>query len=63
MEVNMAKPAKHNKSWAPQEITFLKESYRKGTLHREVAAKLKRTLNAVESKASELGLVSRRKKK
>jgi hypothetical protein len=59
----MAKPAKHNKSWTKPEITLLKEHYRKGTLHREIAAKLKRTLVAVESKAMELGLSSRRKKK
>lgn len=59
----MAQPAKHNKAWSKQEITFLKESYRKGMLHREIAAKLKRTLNAVESKATELGLKSRKKAK
>ncbi len=58
----MAKPAKHNSPWTKQEITLLKEGYRKGTLHREIAAKLKRTLNAVESKAMELGISSRRKK-
>ena len=59
----MAKPSKHNKPWATQEVALLKEQYRKGTLHREIAAKLKRTLVAVESKAMELGLSSRRKKK
>jgi hypothetical protein len=58
----MAQPAKHNKGWSKQEITVLKESYRKGVLHREIAKQLKRTLNAVESKATELGLKSRRKK-
>ena len=58
----MAKPAKHNKGWSKQEITLLKESYRKGVLHREIAKLLKRTLNAVESKATELNLKSRRKK-
>jgi hypothetical protein len=56
-------PAKHNKSWTPQDITFLKLHYRKGTLHREIAKGLRRTLNAVESKATELGLVSKRRKK
>ena len=35
--------------------------YRKKIVHREVAAKLKRTLNAVESKATELGLTKKRK--
>ena len=58
----MAKPAKHNKGWSKQEIVLLKESYRKGVLHREIAKLLKRTLNAVESKATELNLKSRRKK-
>lgn len=59
----MAKPLKHGKPWSPKEIALLKEHYRKGTLHREIAAKLKRTLVAVESKAMELKLSSRRKKK
>jgi hypothetical protein len=59
----MAKPAKHNKSWSAQEVTLLKLHYRKGTLHREIAKTLRRTLNAVESKATELGLSSKRKKK
>ena len=58
----MAQPAKHNKSWSKQEITFLREAYRKGVLHRDIAKALKRTLNAVESKATELGIKSRRKK-
>jgi hypothetical protein len=58
----MAQPAKHNKGWSAQEITILKESYRKGVLHREIAKQLKRTLNAVESKATELGVKSRRKR-
>lgn len=59
----MAKPRKHNKEWTAQDLAFLKEHYRKGTLHREIAKELKRTLNAVESKASELGYKSRRRKK
>ena len=59
----MAQPAKHNKAWTPQEVTLLKARYRKGTLHREIAKELRRTLNAVESKATELGLVSQRRKK
>ena len=58
----MAQPAKHNRSWTPQDIAFLKQQYRKGTLHRDIAKGLKRTLNAVESKATELGLKSRKKK-
>jgi hypothetical protein len=59
----MAQPAKHKKSWMPQDIAFLKLHYRKGTLHRDIAKELRRTLNAVESKATELGLVSRRRKR
>ncbi len=59
----MAQPAKHNKTWTKEEIATLKEGYRKGELHREIAAKLKRTLVAVESKATELGLKSKRRKK
>ena len=58
----MAQPAKHNRSWTPEDIAFLKAQYRKGTLHREIAKGLKRTLNAVESKATELKLVSKRRK-
>ncbi len=59
----MAQPGKHKKSWTSKDIAFLKENYRKGTLHRDIAKGLKRTLNAVESKATELGIVSRRRKK
>lgn len=59
----MPKPAKHNKAWSAQEIALLKEHYRKGTLHREIAKTLKRTINAIESKATELGLKSKRRKK
>lgn len=59
----MAKPGKHNKEWSATEVAFLKEHYRKGTLHRVIAKELKRTLNAVESKATELGVKTRRRKK
>ncbi len=59
----MAQLTRHGKPWTKQEIALLKEHYRKGTLHREIAAKLGRTLVAVESKAAELGLVSKRNKK
>ena len=58
----MAKPAKHNKAWTKQEVAKLREMYRKKTLHRVIAKELKRTLNAVESKAMELGISGRRKK-
>ncbi|MBI4790335.1 MAG: hypothetical protein HY782_25155 [Chloroflexi bacterium] len=57
----MALPLKHNKSWTSQEIAQLKEMYRKKVLHRDIASKLKRTLNAIESKAIELGISSRRR--
>ncbi len=59
----MAKPRKHNKPWTAKEIAFVREHYRKGTLHRVIAKELKRTLNAVESKATELGIKSKRRKK
>jgi hypothetical protein len=59
----MAKPAKHNKPWTKQEVDKLREMYRKKTLHRVIAKELKRTLNAVESKAMELGISGRRKAK
>jgi hypothetical protein len=58
----MAKPAKHNKAWSSKEVATLRDLYRKRVLHREIAKQLKRTLNAVESKAMELGISGRRKK-
>ena len=58
----MAKPAKHNKPWSAKEVATLRESYRKQVLHRVIAKQLKRTLNADESKAMELGISGRRKK-
>ncbi len=59
----MARPVKHNKPWTPKDVALLKLHYRKGTLHREIAKQLKRTLNAVESKAMELGISGKRRKK
>jgi hypothetical protein len=58
----MAKPAKHNKSWSAKEVATLRDMYRKQVLHRVIAAQLKRTLNAVESKAMELGISGKRRK-
>jgi hypothetical protein len=58
----MAKPAKHNKPWSTKEVATLREMYRKQVLHRVIAKQLKRTLNAVESKAMELGISGRRKR-
>ncbi len=57
----MALPLKHNKPWTKQEIGQLRDMYRKKVLHRDIASKLKRTLNAIESKAIELGISGRRK--
>jgi len=54
---------KHNKTWSKEDIATLREMYRKRVVHREIAAKLKRTLVAVESKATELGLAKKRAKK
>lgn len=54
---------KHNQAWTKDDIAVLREMYRKHVVHREIAAKLKRTLVAVESKATELGLAQKRAKK
>ncbi len=56
----MALPQKHKRPWSKLEVTQLKEMYRKRVPHRTIASKLKRTLNAVESKATELGLAIRK---
>lgn len=56
-------PLKHNKPWTAKEIDELKAFYKKKVLHRDIASRLKRTLNAIESKAMELGLSGRRKAK
>ncbi len=56
----MALPQKHKRPWSKQEEGQLKDMYRKRVPHQEIAAKLKRTLNAVESKATELGLAHRK---
>lgn len=58
----MAEPTRHGKPWTEKEIALLKEHYLKGTRHRDIAAKLKRTVVAIESKAAELGLTGQRKK-
>ncbi len=58
----MAKPAKHNKAWTKKDVAALRDMYRKKVLHRVIAKQLKRTLNAVESKAMELGISGRGKK-
>jgi hypothetical protein len=58
----MPATTKHNKSWTKDDVAVLRDMYRKKVVHREIAAKLKRTLVAVESKATELGLAQKRKK-
>ena len=58
----MAKPAKHNKTWSDKEVATLRDLYRKRVLHRVIAKQLRRTLNAVESKAMELRISDKRKK-
>jgi hypothetical protein len=55
-------PTKHNKEWTSKDVAALREMYRKKVVHRAIAAKLGRTLNAVESKATELGLATRKSK-
>jgi hypothetical protein len=57
----MAKPAKHNKAWSTKEVATLRDLYRKQVLHRTIAKQLKRTLNAVESKAMEIGISGKRR--
>ena len=57
----MAHPAKHNNTWTKEEVALLKKLYGKKVVHREIAAQLKRTINAVESKATELGISGKRK--
>lgn len=56
----MAQPAKHNKDWSTDEIALLKKLYAKKVVHRDIAKQLKRTLNAVESKATELGITRKK---
>ena len=56
------KPTKHNKSWTAKDMATLREMYRKKVVHRVIAKQMGRTLNAVESKATELGLARRRRK-
>jgi hypothetical protein len=52
----MTSPAKHNKPWSKEDFALLKKLYSKKVAHREIAVQLKRTLNAVESKAWNWGL-------
>ena len=57
----MASLTKHAKPWSKEDVALLRKLYAKKVLHREIAVQLKRTLNAVESKATELGIVGKRK--
>ncbi len=56
------RPAKHNKEWSANDVATLRDMYRKKVVHREIAKQMGRTLNAVESKATELRLARRRRK-
>lgn len=57
------RPAKHNREWTSKDVATLKEMYRKKIVHRIISKEMGRTLNAVESKATELHLARRRKAK
>ena len=53
----MAKsPGNHGKSWTPQDITQLKTLAKQNTPTRVAGLKLGRTPDAVQAKASEIGL-------
>ena len=56
----MAQPAKHNQTWSKPEVALLKKLYAKKVVHHEIAKQLNRTVNAVESKATELGLARKK---
>jgi hypothetical protein len=55
----MGTPNKHNTPWSKEDVALLKKLYRQKVVHREIAAQLKRTITAVESKATELGLAGK----
>jgi hypothetical protein len=55
------RPGRHNNPWTSQDVAALRDMYRKKVVHRAIAAKLGRTLNAVESKATELRLTRKRR--
>jgi hypothetical protein len=57
------RPTKHNKEWTSKDVATLREMYRKKVVHRVIAKQMGRTLNAVESKATELGLATRKRRK
>lgn len=57
------RPAKHNREWTAKDVTTLREMYRKKVVHRMIAKEMGRTLNAVESKATELHLATRKRRK
>jgi len=56
------RPAKHNKTWTKKDEDTLREMYRNKVVHRLIAREMGRTLNAVESKATELKLAGKRRK-
>jgi hypothetical protein len=56
------RPVRHNKPWTKKDEDTLRDMYRQKVVHRVIASKMKRTLNAVESKATELKLAGKRRK-
>ena len=56
------RPTRHNREWSSKDVATLREMYRKKVVHRLIAKEMGRTLNAVESKATELHLARRRRK-
>ena len=57
----MAKLAKHNTPWSKEDVALLKKLYAKKMPYREIAAQLKRTLDAVKSKAKTLDITRKLK--
>lgn len=56
------RPVKHNREWTAKDVATLREMYRNKVVHRLIAKQMGRTLNAVESKATELHLATRKRK-
>ena len=52
----MAKPANHGKQWSAQDVLQLKKLAKGNTPTRVAGLKLGRTEDAVQAKASEIGL-------
>ncbi len=50
----MKKPSNSGKPWSPSDLKLLKEDIKRHTPTRKIATHLKRTLDAVYAKASEM---------